>query len=251
MSTLTAQGYGATVRELASAQKSAQGAPGYSRFVNRPIGRRLAALAFLAGLTPNTVTAISAVCTFSAIILLAVATPGWGLGVGVTVLLVVGYALDSADGQVARLRGGGSLRGEWLDHMVDSAKVCSLHLAVAIGAFRFVEAGQYALVLVPVAFAVVNTVLFFGMILNELLRARHRARGGEVPSPATEPSKLRALVLVPVDYGFLCLVFVLLGVPSLFFGVYALLFVAYTAFLLLAARKWFIVIGELDREGVR
>ncbi|MGO1971714.1 MAG: CDP-alcohol phosphatidyltransferase family protein [Propionibacteriaceae bacterium] len=251
MSTLTVQGYGATVRELASAQKSAKGAPGYSRFINRPFGRRLAALAFLAGLTPNAVTAISAVCTFSAIILLAVATPGWGLGIGVTVLLVVGYALDSADGQVARLRGGGSLRGEWLDHMVDAAKITSLHLAIAIGVFRVVGPGEYGLVLVPVVFAVVNTVLFFGMILNELLRARHQARGGYVPSPATAPSTLRALVLVPVDYGFLCLIFVLLGVPALFFGVYALLLTAYTAFLLLAVRKWFVVIGELDGEDVR
>ena len=46
-----------TVRRLAAAQKGAAGAPAYSRFVNRPLGRLFAALAFHAGLTPNAVTA--------------------------------------------------------------------------------------------------------------------------------------------------------------------------------------------------
>ena len=42
-----------------------------------------------------------------------------------------------------------------------------------------------------------------------------------------------------MDYGLLCLSFVLLGAPVVFFVVYSLLFVATTAFLLLASAKWF------------
>ena len=73
-----------TVRRLAGAQKGAQGAPAYSRFVNRPLGRVLAALAFHAGLTPNAVTAVSAVWTAAGIALVAVAPLGWATGAAVS-----------------------------------------------------------------------------------------------------------------------------------------------------------------------
>ena len=109
------ESYAATLRRLAAAQKpAARSAPAYSRFVNRRIGRYLAAWAYRAGLTPNAVTAISAVWTFAAVVLLIVLPASWGLGVGVAVLLLVGYAFDSADGQLSRLTGrssrGGMLR---------------------------------------------------------------------------------------------------------------------------------------------
>jgi phosphatidylglycerophosphate synthase len=63
----------------------------------------------------------------------------------------VGYAFDAADGQLARLRGGGSLAGEWLDHMIDAAKVSSLHVAVAISVYRWF-AWAIGWVLVPLGF---------------------------------------------------------------------------------------------------
>ena len=99
-----------TVARLSSAQKKAQrGAPAYSIYVNRRIGKYLAAWAFRAGLTPNAVTAINAVFTFSGIVVLALSPIEWFTGLIVSALLVIGYAFDSADGQLARLRGGGSL----------------------------------------------------------------------------------------------------------------------------------------------
>ena len=235
-----------TVRRLAGAQKGAQGAPAYSRFVNRPLGRVFAALAFHARLTPNGVTGLSAVATFSGIALLALARPSWATGVAVAALLVLGYALDSADGQLARLRGGGSPAGEWLDHMVDSLKIASLHLAVLVGWYRFeyVERGPW--LLLPLAFSVISVVLFFATLLNEALRAQHgaltrAARGGE------RPSTLRSLVVVPTDYGLLCLVFVLLGAPVAFTTVYGALALATAAYLLLASVKWFGEMGRLTR----
>ena len=69
--------------------------------------------------------------TFSALALVALVAPEPWLGLAVTLLLVIGYALDAADGQLARLLGGGSSSGEWLDHMVDVTKTCVLH---AVGA---------------------------------------------------------------------------------------------------------------------
>jgi phosphatidylglycerophosphate synthase len=234
-----------TLRRLSGAQKGAVGAPAYSRFVNRKLGRLLAALAFHAGLTPNAVTAISAGFTATGIALLALVRPSWTMAAGVAASLVVGYALDAADGQLARLRGGGSPAGEWLDHMVDAVKASSLHLAVLIGMYRF-ETVDTRLLLVPLGYCVVDAVLYFGTMLNDALRAQH---GVATRAQATgeRASVGRSLLVLPTDYGLLCCVFVLFGAPSLFISVYALLFVAMAAFLVLASVKWFREMGRMPR----
>jgi hypothetical protein len=113
--------------DLARAQKPPYGTPAYSRFVNRPFGRALAAVAASIGLTPNQVSVLSAACSFSAIAVLATVSPSPPMALLVSGLLALGYALDSADGQVARLLGVQSRFGEWLDHMIDAAKSITLH----------------------------------------------------------------------------------------------------------------------------
>jgi phosphatidylglycerophosphate synthase len=233
----------AALDRLSSAQKGSRGAPAYSRFVNRRLGRLLAAAAFCLGWTPNAVTALSAACTLTGIALLAL-VPASGLsGVLVAACLVLGYALDSADGQLARLCGGGSPAGEWLDHMVDSVKIASLHLALLVGLYRFEPLGRTAWLLVPLGFSVVSVVLFFATLLNEALRDRSGAATRATPSES-RPSTLRSLVVVPTDYGLLCVAFVLLGAPVAFAAVYTALFCATAVYLLLALPKWF---REMDR----
>ena len=234
-----------TVRRLAGAQKGAQGAPAYSRFVNRPLGRVLAALAFHAGLTPNAVTAVSAVWTAAGIALVAVAPLGWATGAAVSACLVLGYALDSADGQLARLRGGGSPAGEWLDHVVDSAKIASIHLAVFLGLSRVDSIGRGWL-LVPLAFSVVAVVHFSATLLNEALRAQHGARTRAARTDA-RPGVLRSLLVAPTDYGVLCLVFVLLGAPAVFLGAYGLLALGTAGYVVLALGRWYREMGALPR----
>lgn len=233
-----------TVARLALAQKPARGAPAYSRYVNRRAGRYLAAAAYRIGLTPNTVTAISAAFTFTAIALLALVHPSWEEAVIVCAALVIGYAFDAADGQLARLRGGGSMAGEWLDHMVDATKISSLHLAVLVGAYRFTDLGRAWLV-VPLAFSVVSAVTFFGMILNEQLK---RARGleGRPTAERANASLLRSVAVAPADYGVLCISFLLLGSVGAFSVVYGLLFVGCAGYLLLAVVKWFGDMTALD-----
>jgi phosphatidylglycerophosphate synthase len=196
----------------------------------------LAALAHTIGLTPNQVTLVSAVFTFTGIVLLATVPPSIGLGIAVWLLLAIGYAWDSADGQVARLRGGGSAAGEWLDHVIDSAKIVSLPLAVAIGWYRFLDLPSDAWLLVPLGFAVIGTVMFFGMILNDLLRAR---QGVPQAADAGGSSLLRSLLGLPTDYGVLCLAFVLWGLPAAFVVVYSLLAVAAALHLGAALPVWF------------
>lgn len=235
------------VRRLASAQKgAARGAPAYSRFVNRRMGRFLAAAAYKMGLSPNQVTGVSALHTFAGIALLIVLPPSWWLGIAVMILLVLGYAWDSADGQVARLTGQGSPAGEWLDHIVDAIKVVTLPLALMVALFRF-EPVDSIWLLVPLINAVTSSVMFFAMILTDQLRRAHgvtstASTGGKVPW-------LRSVMALPTDYGVLCLTFALYGATTLFVGIYGLMTLAAVLFLVLALPKWFRDVRTLAAAG--
>ena len=233
------------MKALAGAQKPSKGTPAYSRFVNRRLGRLIAAVAFRLRLTPNIVTAISAMFSFLGIVLLAVVSPSLWLGIAVCLCLVLGYAFDAADGQLARLQGTGSTAGEWLDHMVDATKISSLHLAVLIGAYRFFPVSRTAL-LIPIGFTVVAAVMFFGMILNDQLRRQHETRSRKKLDRGGT-SLVRSLLVIPTDYGVLCVVFLLLGAPVVFFWAYSLLFVGSAGFMMLAAVKWFRDMKALGR----
>jgi len=239
-------GVRATLRTLSAAQKGSTGAPAYSRFVNRPLGRLFAALAFSAGLTPNAVTGLSAACTFTGVALVALVAPSVPVGLAVAACLVLGYALDAADGQLARLRGGGSPAGEWLDHMVDAAKLLSLHLAVLVGFYRFGPGETDWLLLVPLAYCIVDGTTFFAMMLNEALRAQH---GVSTRAARTDEKvgRLRSLLTLPIDYGTLAWLFVLSGAPVLFVPAYTAMFLVATVFLALAAVKWFREMEKLPR----
>ncbi|MFI1280576.1 CDP-alcohol phosphatidyltransferase family protein [Streptomyces sp. NPDC020858] len=235
------------LQELRGAQKSAKGVSLYSRFVNRPAGRYLAAASYALGLTPNQVTLVSAAFSFAAVAAVALAAPSWGLGIAVWAALAVGFAFDSADGQLARLRGGGSAAGEWLDHVVDCAKLTALHTCVLIAFYRFpeeygIEGGAGGWLLVPLGFQFASVVTFFGGLLTEKLKPKP-APG----SPAAAPSTLRAVALLPVDYGVFCLVFLLLGGGKLFVWAYAGLGVVAGLFLLAFLAKWFRELSAVPR----
>jgi phosphatidylglycerophosphate synthase len=231
------EGFAAVLDRLRSAQKSGKGAPPYSLYVNRPIGRILAATAFQLGLTPNQVTLISAGFTGTGLVILSLAPATWLVGLLVALLLVLGYALDAADGQLARLRGGGSLQGEWLDHTIDSVKVAALHLAVLISLYRNFELPPVWL-LVPIGFAVVSSVHFFGMILVDLLARLRRASLGLPPPPLAPADRLKTLLKLPTDYGVFCLIFLLLGWHIAFFAAYTFFAVATAGYTVLVLGKW-------------
>jgi len=203
-------------------------------YVNRRLGRWAAAAAFSAGLTPNAVTAISATFSLVAIVVIALVS-GWAAAVAAP-LLAAGYFLDSADGQLARLRGGGSPAGEWLDHMVDSVKITTLHLAVLIHLWRFTDLDRGWL-LVPMGFLVVAVTLFFAQLLNEQLR--RNAKPTDAPAPIEKAAPISAVLKLPHDYGVLCWIFVLLGAPTTFLAAYTFLFVFNAGYLALALLKWY------------
>jgi phosphatidylglycerophosphate synthase len=234
-----AEPWGAIRAALAQAQKSNRNAPAYSRWVNRPVGRVFAATAYKLGMTPNQVTAVSAVFTFAGIGVLATGTPSWGLGVLVAVLLVLGYALDSADGQLARLRGGGSPAGEWLDHVIDSVKMGTFHLAVAILWFRNLGDLPVLTTLVPLVFAAQASVFFFGIIITDLVMRAAGTKKAVLAHEESTPSTIMSLVGIPADYGFLAVSMVLLGWFEVWRGLYALLAALNLVILAIQLVRWY------------
>lgn len=259
--------YAEHLAALRAAQKPARGTAAYSRFVNRPAARRVAAAGAVVGLTPNGATAISAALSTAGLVLVALARPSWAVGLAVAVLLALGYVLDSVDGQLARLRGGGSLAGEWLDHTVDCVKNVAVHLVVLVSFYRFPPWGAAGadrpdawLLLLPAAFLVVDATYYFNIITLPFLRARATAGTPGTPGtpggpggPAARPahaavreSRWRTWLLLPTDQGTVCWVFVLLGWGAGFVAGYGLLLAANAGLLLLGLRKWWGELRALD-----
>lgn len=238
--------------ELRSAQKSARGVSYYSRWINRPLGRLLAAAAYGTGLTPNAVTGISGLVTGCGIALIALLPPSWPMAVGVTALLVLGFALDSADGQLARLRRVSSPAGEWLDHVVDVVKMLTLHLALLIAFYRFYHLGttgpDRSVLALPLAYQVTAVTTFFGGILTEQLKRAARASGGVSGRPAEAPSALRSLLLLPADYGLFCVLFLAYGGGrEVFLGVYSAMLLGNLVLMAALLVKWFRELGAVGR----
>lgn len=214
------EAYAAAVGRLRSAQKPAAVTPAYTRFVNRRIGGWFAAAAHVAGRTPNQVTGLSAAFAAAGIVAVALVRPSPLLAVVVAVLLLVAYALDSADGLLSRLRGGGSLQGEWLDHVVDCAKTIALHSAVLVSVYRFQPDAGEAYLLVPLAWILVSVVFFFAVMLRDQLLQGRPTTDGDV---ARSTSVRRSVLLLPIDHGVQCLAFLALADPQVFRWLYAAL----------------------------
>ncbi|KQU67662.1 CDP-alcohol phosphatidyltransferase family protein [Phycicoccus sp. Root101] len=233
-----------TLSSLRQHGKPQRGAPAYSRFVNRPVGRLIAAVAHTLGLGPNAVTAISAALSTAGIAVLVLGGSSAWVGPVVALLLAAGYAFDSADGQVARLTGGGSARGEWLDHVVDCVKIGTLHLAVALALHR--EGSSIGWIVVALVYVTVANVFFFTFVLTDLLRRLDAARTAGTDaaptavatSPGTAPI-LRSLVAAPTDYGLLCVLFAFWGVKAMFLPVYALMMLGTALYVAAGAPRWY------------
>ena len=219
----------------------------YGRQVNRRLGGVLAGVAYRWGLRPNQVTTASGLTSALAVAVLVLVRPTFASGVAVWFLVALAYALDSADGQLARLRGGGTLSGEWFDHVLDAGRMVALHSGVLVMVYRFYDAGP-ALV-VPLLYVFAASVMFAAGTLAEILLRESRAAR---PQPAAAPAvTLRALLLLPLDVGVLGLSFLLIGHESVFLSVYgtflALTVLVGTALLV----KWFSQLSEVSQNTLR
>ena len=231
----TRASYRELLRRLEGAQKPGQGVPAYTRWVNRRVARYFAAAFAVIGLTPSTVSIISIVATIIGLTaFLALHSLPVVAGISAAVLLALGYALDSADGQLARLQGSSSLQGEWLDHTLDAVRLPMVHLAVAAGCLL---ADRTALAVVAAAFAVVTSATFLSQNLGAML-------AGALARSSTTRVRFQSWILLPSDAGVLAWTFALWSVSLLFSVAYVALFVVNVAHAVLSAsRRW----AELGR----
>jgi phosphatidylglycerophosphate synthase len=230
---------------LSASQKPTASVPAYLRFVNRRAGGLLASLGYAFDLTPTQVTLISSASSFAGIAVLIGFHPSIGVGILTAVLLLLGYALDSADGQLARVRGGGSKAGEWLDHVADIAKISILHCAVAVAILRYFHLGSWLYLLVPVVFLVTNVTQFFGMMLRDKLTETGTDRR-QRPSGAGSSSIAVSIVLLPLDHGVLCLIFLTLGLHTVFLLSYGFLALCTVTFASRSLAKAYRSLAALD-----
>jgi hypothetical protein len=103
----------------------------------RPLGIRIARAVLPTRVTPSQITLASLVVGLVAAHLLYY--EGWAVNLTAFVLIVVADLLDSADGQLARLRGGGSRAGRMFDGFVDNVRWIAVYFHLA---FRALAAGH-------------------------------------------------------------------------------------------------------------
>jgi len=228
--------YRAARARLRAVQKSGAGEPAYLRWVNRPLGARVAAIGYVAGATPNQVTAISGVLTLAGLVAVVVNGTNPVFAASATALLLAGFVLDSADGQLARLRGTGNPAGEWLDHVVDAVRLPLAHFAIVICLWR-VGAPPWALAMC-LAFSITASVWFFAATL-----------GGKLDTEGTGRSTAKNWVsFAKIPYDTSALFFLLLALPWLpvFLAGYSILFVLTVAAATVALRRKFRTLGRLS-----
>jgi phosphatidylglycerophosphate synthase len=117
----------------------------YSEAVSQPFGSAIAHSAARMGLTPTALTLINLVLGLSASVTVVVlaprmaagAVPAWAVGLGALLAWQVAYALDCADGQLARATGQASASGARLDVLCDVAAHIALVTALAAVAHAY------------------------------------------------------------------------------------------------------------------
>jgi phosphatidylglycerophosphate synthase len=220
---------------LVAGMRARAGASIYGVQVNRRRGGGRAQVAFGLGLRPNQVTVASGLTSALAVATLALVRPTVLTGVLVWLLVVLAYALDAADGMLARMRGGGTLAGEWFDHVLDAGRVVALHSGVLVMTYRFYESRASSLL--PLLYVLVAAVLYAAGTLAEILLRGHRT--DEPSGPSAPVITLRGLLLMPLDLGVLALSFLFIASESAFPAVYGT-FLALTSVVGAALLvKWF------------
>jgi phosphatidylglycerophosphate synthase len=224
-----------SLRRLDAAQKPGLGVPAYTRWVNRRAARYLCAAAERVGATPSSVSVLSLLVTFTGLgAFLALQSTPWLAGLCGAVLLALGYALDSADGQLARLQRTSSLQGEWLDHSLDAVRMPAVHLTIAVA---LLLQGVPVLAVLAAAFSVIASAGFLSQNLGGLLRDRSQA-------PRSQVRRHQSWLLLPADPGVLCWTFVLWVSLPLFGIVYLALFLCNALHFILSARRRWRELGE-------
>jgi len=108
----------------------------------RPLGRSLVALFRRTSITPNVVSMLSVVAALAAAVCYTERSLRGALG-GLAFLIVTS-ALDSADGQLARVTGRGSRHGAAVDGLCDNLSFGAVYIAIFVSHARYVGTWTWA-----------------------------------------------------------------------------------------------------------
>lgn len=196
--------FGATA-EFMTLRYAAGGHP-LTRVFSQRLGAAAAYLAQRAGLTPSGVTLLGLATFLLAAFLFASLPSGAGATLACAVLMQLAYALDCADGQLARATGRTSAFGAWLDVACDYARC----VALAFAASWFL-ARQMA----PSTAALCSAAFLAGATIQ--IHTATLLRTGAAPAlPEGRPGRIRWLVTLACDTAVVLLMLALLrGAPAL------------------------------------
>ena len=132
-----------------------------SRYINRPLSRRLSVALSRTPLTPNHITLLS----FSMGLLGAVglATPDPWFWIAGGILIQIASIVDGCDGEIARIKLLQSPRGAWLDTVLDRYSDMAVGLAVTFAASQLHDAAWVW----PAGFAATASFLMASYVTKE------------------------------------------------------------------------------------
>ncbi|NLB35152.1 MAG: CDP-alcohol phosphatidyltransferase family protein, partial [Elusimicrobia bacterium] len=176
----------------------------YTAYINRPLGRIMAVFAYKLGLSANFLSLSGFFLTIVGALYLVLygCKTIWGTVFGVFILLFA-FVFDDADGNLAKLNKADKPSGEWLDHTLDNIKEQILCLSIFFIILKTnpnIEKWLMCFLLLPGVFSSSK------ILSNEMKRHLLLYNAGVVYDRS---ASRWTRFLLPLDYGFLCMVFLL------------------------------------------
>jgi len=228
-------------RELKHSQKKGYGTPLYTRYVNRKLGQILASIFAYWNISPNTITVISGIFTFSAYIsFLLIPELKLSTAIFLYIVLVIGYGLDSADGLVSRLQQKQSGMGEWLDHTFDAIKIPLGHGVAFLLVLNQVEIEKVVQLLLLLILTSASALFLSNILKSKLMiinTLNNKQPRGENKHRLRSASIFRSFLLLPLDYGIFMILFLFTPFPDLFFKIYLIWGIGFILFTMLSFLK--------------
>ncbi|MTI95310.1 MAG: CDP-alcohol phosphatidyltransferase family protein [Firmicutes bacterium] len=193
----------------------------YTRYVSRKFAMLFTALFFKLNISPNIVTVLSAVFALSGAGVLFLPVGSVSSAIIMLIFLQVSYALDSADGQLARLLDKPSPIGAWFDLLMD--RITGFLVTAAL-LYWYWEQDMFS------GFPQFYGIFVFVMFANLTFSYATNLKGLVIkakPGPG-KSSLLKELVLAPSDTGIFYLILTLTVLitnylPVLIYSVYKFL----------------------------
>ena len=130
-----------------------------------PVASRLTLVAAALRLSPNLIT------TLSLGVGIVAAWRFWdGALVAGAILFHVSFTIDCVDGKLARLTGGGTPFGPWLDYAADRARVVAVTYGLLLGQWRITGEAIHVYLAVAVVFA--DMMRYIDVLQEDRLRRR-------------------------------------------------------------------------------